>query len=76
MNISFQSLGLDRLGIDERLELVEEILASLADNAGTYPLSAEQKAVLDDRLAAYKQNPADVVPLSDVMAVVTKRIQG
>ena len=63
MNVSIQSLGIDRLGVDERLELVEEILASLADEAEAYSLTDAQKAELDQRLASYEQNPDDLVSL-------------
>ena len=76
MSLSIQSLHLERLGIDERLELVEEILASLADNAGTHPLSDAQRVELDRRLTAYEQNPDDVIPLSAVMTAVTSRLKG
>jgi len=75
MNVSIQSLGIDRLGIDERLELVEEILASLADDAQAYSLTDAQKSELDQRLAAYEQNPDDLVPLHEMMASVVSRLK-
>ncbi len=75
MNVSIQSLGIDRLGIDERLELVEEILASLADDAQAYTPTVAQKSELDQRLASYEQNPGDIVPLHEVMASVANRLK-
>ena len=75
MNVSIQSLGIDRLGVDERLELVEEILASLADEAEPYPLTNAQKTELDQRLASYEQNPDDLVSLQEVMASVSSRLK-
>jgi putative addiction module component (TIGR02574 family) len=75
MNVSIQSLGIDRLGIDERLELVEEILASLADDAGAYSLTGAQKTELDQRIASYEHNPDDLVSLDEVMASVVSRLK-
>ena len=75
MNVSIQSLGIDRLGIDERLELVEEILASLADDARAFSLTGAQKTELDQRITSYEQNPGDLVSLDEVMASVASRLK-
>ena len=73
MRVSVKSLGIDQLGVDERLELVEEILASLATQGETPSLTLVQTAELDRRLAAYERNPDDVIPLSEVLASVSAR---
>jgi hypothetical protein len=39
MNATLKSLGIDRLGIDERLALVEEIWDSIAADSGALPLT-------------------------------------
>ncbi|MFA7240453.1 MAG: addiction module protein [Sulfuricellaceae bacterium] len=75
MSVSIQSLGIDRLGIDERLELVDDILASLSNEAEAYSLTDTQKTELDRRLASYEQNPDDLVPLHEVMASATSRFK-
>lgn len=66
MSISLKALGLDQLGVDERLELVEEIMASLEEDDEAPSLTTSQKAELDRRLAAYEQNPDDVIPMGEV----------
>jgi putative addiction module component (TIGR02574 family) len=52
-------LGIDRLGVDERLALVEEIWDSIAADPASVPLPADHKAELDRRLADHAANPND-----------------
>ena len=51
MNATVKSLGLDRLTIEERLALVEELWDSIAESSVDVPLSNAQRAELDRRLA-------------------------
>ncbi|MGH7709884.1 MAG: addiction module protein [Gemmatimonadaceae bacterium] len=48
-----------RLPLPERLKLVEDIWDSIAQdaNAETLPVSVDDKALLDQRLAELEQNP-------------------
>lgn len=57
-----KNLGIDRLGIGEKLALVEEIWASIWAETQTSPLTEEQCAELDRRIADDDAFPDDVVP--------------
>ena len=51
MAISIKSLGLDRLRLEERLSLVEELWDSIAADSEAVPLTGPQRVELDRRLA-------------------------
>ncbi len=71
MAASMKALGIDRLGVDERLALVEEIWDSIAADSTAVPLPAEQAQELEHRLAAHEAAPDDVVSLVDVKASIS-----
>lgn len=75
MSVSVKSLGIDRLGIEERLALVEELWDSIAADSAAIPLTGAQRAGLDRRLADHEANPADVVPWEEVKASITERLK-
>jgi putative addiction module component (TIGR02574 family) len=66
MAVSLEALGIDRLGVEDRLTLVEEIWDSIAADSTAVPLTAEQRQELERRLAAHEANPSDTVPWSEV----------
>jgi putative addiction module component (TIGR02574 family) len=72
MAVSLKALGIDRLGVEERLTLVEEIWDSIAADSTALPLSPEQRQELERRLAAHEANPEDTVPWSDVRESLSK----
>jgi putative addiction module component (TIGR02574 family) len=72
MSASLKSLGIDRLSIEERLALVEELWDSIAEAT---PLTEAQRAELDRRLAEHKANPDDVVSWEEVKASITARLK-
>ncbi len=72
MPVSMKALGIDRLGIDERLMLVEEIWDSIAAENAAIPLTPEQAGELERRLAALEADPDNVIPLADVKASISK----
>jgi putative addiction module component (TIGR02574 family) len=74
MGVSVKSLGIDRLGVDERLALVEEIWASICDDTKTFPLTEEQRAELDRRVADDDAFPDDLVPWDEVKAAIRARL--
>jgi putative addiction module component (TIGR02574 family) len=50
------------LSVPERIELVEDIWDSIAENPDKVELTEAQKAVLDARLDAYHRNPSEGSP--------------
>jgi len=74
MSVSVKILGIDRLNVDERLALVEEIWATICADAKAFPLTDEHRAELDRRAADDDSFPEDVVPWDEVKAAVTMRL--
>lgn len=75
MTISLKSLGIDRLSVEERLTLVEELWDSIADSTADVPLTDAQRVELDCRLAEHEANPDDVVPWEDIKASMGARLK-
>ena len=75
MAVSLKSLGIERLGIEERLTLVEELWDSIAADSAAVPLTEAQRAELDRRITEHKANPDDVVPWEKVKASITERLK-
>ena len=74
MSALLKSLGIDRLSVEQRLELVEDLRDSIADDDAGPSLTDAQRAELDRRLADYAANPNDVVPWKEVKASITARL--
>jgi putative addiction module component (TIGR02574 family) len=66
MNPALHELGLDRLGIEERLALAQQLWDSAAADPERQPRTAEQRADLERRVAA--ANPAEGIPWDVVWA--------
>ena len=62
-----------KLSIPERLELVEDIWDSIAQDAEVFPLSDEQKAELDRRLEAHRRDPESAIPWTEVRRELFER---
>ena len=71
MSVSLKSLGIDRLSVEERLVLVEELWDSIA---AAIPLTNAQHAELDRRLADHEAHPDDVVSWEEVKATIAARL--
>ena len=74
MGVSVKTLGIDRLDVDERLALVEEIWATICADAKAFPLTDAQRAELDRRVADDDAFPDEVVPWDEVKASVRSRL--
>lgn len=62
-----------RLSIPERIQLVEDIWDTIANQAEALDLTEEEKTLLDERLQAYHQNPSDGSPWGDVYKRLTRQ---
>ncbi len=75
MGVSIKTLGIDRLDVDERLALVEEIWATICADAKAFLLTDAQRAELDRRVADDDSFPEDVVPWDEIKAEVRSRLR-
>lgn len=75
MNASIKSLGIDRLPIEERLILVEEIWDSIAADSAAVPLSEAQRAELQKRIEEDATHPDDLTAWEQVKASTLSRLR-
>lgn len=73
---TLESLGIDRMSVEDRLELVTAIWESIAAEPENLPLSDEVKAELDRRLERHKTHPHEVVDWEEVQATVRRSLKG
>jgi len=62
-----------RLSIEERIQLVEAIWDSIADNPETLPLTDAQREELDRRLAEHRRNPQAARPWPEVRDSLSRK---
>ena len=74
MPATVKSLGIDKLALDERLALVEEIWDSIAAETAGPPLTDTQRTELDQRILEDDANLGDVVPWEEVKAATLARL--
>jgi len=74
MSASIKSLGIDRLPIDERLALVEDLWDSIAADSAALPLTEAQRLELQKRIDEDDAHPNDVIPWEQVKAATLARI--
>jgi len=67
------------LSVADRLQLVGDIWDSIADEANAspevLPLTDEQKAELDRRLAEYEADPASGIPMDESLSRIRARFR-
>jgi putative addiction module component (TIGR02574 family) len=68
-----KSLGIDRLGVDERLDLVEEIWDSIAAEGDL--LTEAQRTELKRRYEDNEAHPNDLTSWEEVKAATLARLQ-
>ena len=66
--------GIQRLTIEERIQLVEDIWDSIAIDADQLPVTESQKRELDRRIDRYRAEGPDGIPAEDVIAEIRKRL--
>jgi putative addiction module component (TIGR02574 family) len=74
MPVTVQSLGIDRLPVDEQLALVHEIWDHIAASGARRPLSESQLQELRRRVAEDDADPDNLIPWEEVKAQALKRI--
>ena len=75
MAISIKSLGLDRLGLEERPSLAEELWVSIAAHGEAVSLTEPQRVELDRRLADHETDPTDVMSWDEVRSSVNDQLK-
>jgi putative addiction module component (TIGR02574 family) len=73
MSTTLETLGINKMSIDDRIALIEEIWDSVVAEQEQTPLTEAQKTELDRRLAAYEENPANVIPWEQIKAKALAR---
>ena len=68
-----KSLGIDRLDVQERLALVEEIWEGIAAESGAVPMTEAQRAELERRYDEDEANADDVTPWEEIKASTLSR---
>ncbi|HBI46993.1 MAG TPA: addiction module component [Planctomycetales bacterium] len=74
MPVTVQSLGIDRLPVDEQLALVREIWDGILAAGARLPLSESQLQELRRRVAEDDADPDNLIPWKEVKAHALKRI--
>jgi putative addiction module component (TIGR02574 family) len=69
----FTAADVLELPVAERLQLVSDIWDSIAEAPEALDLTAEDKRLIDERLAARLQNPGAGSPWQEVYARITSR---
>jgi putative addiction module component (TIGR02574 family) len=70
MPATTKELGIDRLSIEDRLTLLQEIWDSIAASSEQLPLKEDQKRLLDRRLADLDANPDNSLTWEEIKARV------
>ena len=68
MSPTMKDLGIDRLSVEERIALVQEIWDSVAADVERLPLTEGQRRELERRLADSLARPDAVTPWEEVKA--------
>ena len=74
MVITLQSLGIERLGLEDQLALIDQLWDSIT-TAGGPPLTDAQRLELDRRLADHETNGDDVVGWDEVRQSIAERLK-
>jgi putative addiction module component (TIGR02574 family) len=75
MSSLLSSVGIDRLTVAERIQLVPEIWDSIAAEVEQHPLTQAQRDELDRRLAPLQTDRSKVVPWKEVEARALARFR-
>ena len=73
MPATMKALGIDRLTIDERIGLMDEIWESITSEAEQLPINESLRTEIASRLEDHRANPDDVVPWEVIKAEAEAR---
>ena len=71
MSVTMKSLGIDRLSVDERLQLIDEIWDSIDEESADPKIPESHRDELDRRLDAYREDPGAGSSWEEVKARLT-----
>jgi putative addiction module component (TIGR02574 family) len=74
VSVPIKSLGIDRLAVEDRLDLVGQVWDSIAADSVALPLTDAQRIELERRVTDHEQNPDDVVSWDEIRDVVSKHL--
>jgi len=74
MPATIESLGIDKLPIEERRSLLASLQENIAHDAPDYTLTEAQRADLRERIREADENPDDAVPAEEVHASIRRRL--
>ena len=72
---TLKELGIDRLSVEDRLALAQEIWDSVATEVERAPLTEAQEREIDRRLAAHRANPGAAIPWEQVEVEALARLR-
>lgn len=73
MSPKMQEFGIDRLSVNDRLALVYEIWDSIAAESESFPLTEEQKQILERRVSDLNANPNNVLTWEEIKQSILGR---
>jgi putative addiction module component (TIGR02574 family) len=74
MAVNMADYGLDKLSVEDRLTLAQQLWDSVAEEVDRLPLSRAQQQEVDRRLAAHQANPQAAIPWEQVEAEARARL--
>jgi putative addiction module component (TIGR02574 family) len=75
MTATLKDLGIDRMSVDERLDLLHQIWDSIAaEGDGSY-LNDARRSELERRLVEHEAEPEDVLPWEQIKADALARFE-
>lgn len=74
MSPTMKTLGIDRLSVSERLQLLEEIWESIAATPDAVAVTPEMRDELDRRIADHEANPQAGSTWEEVKARLQRRL--
>jgi putative addiction module component (TIGR02574 family) len=75
MSAMLEHLGIDRMSVEQRIDLIGEIWDSISAEVEKMPPTEAQRRELERRLAAYEANPQATIPWEQIKAEALARFK-